>query len=192
MKRIGGLSSAVFTLCLVLCVSSAFSQNKEEKPFVERIEATLKAGPDSFYFSTIDIKELSEGEELQALAQTFQTGGEDALEKALKKVNKGQIRLGAEVSMPVLVATSSTEGPVRRLNIIALAPVRYAGTFGERVIIGRQGFPYACIQVDLDEQGNGKGHVFVYAKLTFNQHGEMAVQSLYGSPDPLLNVRSKR
>jgi hypothetical protein len=183
------ISTVLCTSCLLLGVGAAFAKKKAEKPVRERFEATMSPALSSDNSVSIAIEEFSTDEEVQDLAQAFARGGEDSLEKALGKIKKGYFRTGAGQTMPLLIVQSSSEGAVRRLNILGRAPTVFGGAGDTQVSIGHRSYPYTCIQLEVDEKGDGTGLLVPFANVVFNQQGRMVIKPMSRTPARLVNVR---
>jgi len=183
------ISAVLCTTFLLLGVGATFAKKKAEKAVQERFEATISPAFSSDNSVSIAIQEFSTDEDVQGLAQAFARGGEDSLEKALGKVKKGYFRLGAGQTMPLLIVQSSSEGAVRRLNILGWAPTVFGGAGDTQVSIGHRGYPYTCIQLEVDEKGNGTGLLVPFANVVFNQQGRMVIKPMSRAPSRLVNVR---
>jgi hypothetical protein len=71
-----------------------------------------------------------------------------------------------------------SESGVRRLGIVGAASDRVRAEYGGQVIIGHRGYPFTFIEIQVDEQGNGKGTMIPFTKLVFNKQGMMNVESM--------------
>jgi hypothetical protein len=185
---IAGLLSVAF---LVSGADSGFAGKKPKKPILEHFEARIvpsESGKNELFqsmsrssdqmFDSVDvaIQEFSSDQEAQELAQIFRNGGDDALEKALNKVNKGYFRIGRGVTMPLVFSISSTEGPVRKLIIVGKVPSSFGGLSGSSFSLPHIPHTYTCIGLDVDQQGKGKGVLVLLATVAFDQQGRMAIK----------------
>lgn len=192
MKRASVYTLLIIT-CVVLALDAGLAKKKPGKHVQEEYVANL--GPPLLGASTVSfgIEDFTTDEEMQALAQTFAQRGAEGVETVLRKGRKGYFQLGNyESSDIVLAMVTSTDG-VRRLGIVGIAPNRFlaAGPAQNQTSFGYFEFPWTFIQVEVDEQGKGKGSIVPLAKVVFNQQGKMVVKPLAASNIPrLVNVHS--
>jgi hypothetical protein len=168
----------------------------KKKPVIERIEA--RVAPISLSVTVrgdviIVIYEYSTKQELQDLAQAFARRGKDGLASALGKMKKGYMQVpGVYDELPVELAESKSQGAIRRLTIVAERGQSNFATRSMQIDNLGQEYPFTCVQLEFDEQGNGKGEMIVYAKLGFNSTGEMTINRWNTRPFQLLDVRSSK
>jgi hypothetical protein len=182
------ISATVVIVCLAWAAGLTHAKKKEGKPVQERFEATVSAQGRSI---RISIREYSSDEEMQNFAQSFNTGGEGALRKALGKSKKGFFRLGDGPAMPLMIVQSQSAGSVRKLNMLGLAPTVFSGQFGGSVSIGHRGYDYTFIQLEVDEQGKGRGALVPYANIVFDPQGRIMIKPMGAvdkRPAQLVNV----
>lgn len=185
------ISATLVVLCLAWAPDLTHAKKSEEKPVQERFEATVSPQAGNL---RISIQEYSNDEEMQDFAQAFMSGGEGALRKALGKSKKGSFVLGEGMTMPLMIVQSQTAGSGRKLFLLGLAPTVFAGQFGGSVSIGHRGYDYTFIQLEVDEQGKGKGALVPYANVVFNPEGRIVIKPMGAvdkRPLPLLNVHKE-
>jgi hypothetical protein len=177
MKRL-----AVFALlgtgCLLVGVVPGVAKKKPAKPIIETFEA---ANAISCGVLRFEIEEFSTDQDIHELAQAYAKGGEDAVESALGKMEKGRFWVRNE-AYPIRVVRSATPGGVRTLNIVAVAADRVVG-------------PFTFIYLQIDQQGKGRGQEFPFATILFRKDGDIDVMSMSGgsgaTPEiPLVNVHA--
>ena len=182
------ISTILCFTSLPLYIATSFAKEKGQKGVQERFDASIIPPLSSNNSLSVAIQEFSSEEEVQDLARTFAQGGKDGLDKALAKIKKGYFIVAGGLSMPLLVITSSSDGTVRRLNLIGLAPTHFEGEFGGSVSVGHRGYPYTYIQLEIDEQGNGKGRMVLYASVTFDPQGRTMIKPMARGTHQLVNV----
>ena len=162
---------------LVFGVGATSAKKKPEKPIQEQFEATISPmiSPRSM---TIAIEEFSTNDEMQAIAQAFAKGGEDAVESSMRKIKKGYYQIERGEVMPIELIQLKSAAGVRSLGIVGEASDRFQGTSPDKVFIGHRGYPYTFIEIEVDQQGNGKGLMIPFAKLVFNKQGQMVVEPM--------------
>jgi hypothetical protein len=177
MKRLL-VSMVLGIVCLLLGAGAGSAQEKPETIAQQRYDATLSPGFGGLTTLSVSIEEVSPDAELHDLARTFIKGGAGALENALGKMKEGYFRLGDGVNRPIRVAMLSSAGGVRNLTIIADAEDHIQSTFGRDIIVGHEGYPYAFIKIEVNQKGKGKGLIVPFAKIVFNQLGQMNVKPM--------------
>jgi hypothetical protein len=203
-------SLTLLVACLFGGVSTVFAK---KKPVIENIQARLYSPPNDPLNKEVRVAiyEYSTDQELQDLAQAFARRGKDGLVSALGRMKKGYMQFpGAAGDWPVELVESKSLGAMRRLTIVAQRGQSYSETPYTQQMpggIGRtnvrlegrfdqtnlgQEYPYICVQVEFDEQGNGKGEIVVYAKLGFDSAGHMTINRWNTRPFQLVDVRSSK
>jgi hypothetical protein len=180
--------------CLFGGLSAVFAK---KKPVIERIDA--RAAPTSIAVGVdpnvrILVYEYSTDDDLQELALAFAKHGTDALNGALGKMKKGTILQipGMPGDLPVELVESKSQGASRQLTIVAERGQSPLATRYMQIDNLGQGYPYVCIQIEFDEQGNGKGEIVEYAKLGFDSAGHMTISRWNTKPFQLVDVRSSK
>jgi hypothetical protein len=163
---------------LITTATGAPAKHKPKKPVQESYEATLSPHIGWTDTVTVAIEQFSTSEEIQSLAQIDDTGGPDALARALRKAEKGYFKLAHLDTMPIVMAQSIPMGDVRRLSVVGLAPDSFFGLFAPNLVYSTARYPYTIIQLDLRTDGKGLGMILPYANLKFNKQGEMQIDPL--------------
>jgi hypothetical protein len=167
----------VFVACFALAVPAASAKRKSKNPNRMDYQATLVSSslPSPWQVELV-IDRVSTDEELQEFAQTYTTGGQRALEKAMDKLDKGYVDLGGNLGfrMRILVVQLRAEGVRRRIGILTERP-----PFSplSQLLGGPPEYPHVCIGLEVDEHGNGKGNLIPQTRVTFNAQGQMVLQS---------------
>ncbi|MGD0923457.1 MAG: hypothetical protein ABSA70_17095 [Terriglobia bacterium] len=206
MRRlaIAGLLCLTF---LVPGVESSFGGKKPKKPIQERLVARIvpsESGKDGLFqamsrnfdqmFDSVEvvIQEYSSDQEAQDLAQIFRSGGDDALEKAFNKTDKGYFRIGQGVTTPLVFIISGTEGPVRKLIIAGKVPSRFGNLSGSSFSLPHIPHTYTCVGLDINEDGKGKGVLVLLANVAFDLQGRMTVKALPNETFQLTDVHVEK
>ncbi len=184
-------------MLMVACLFGGVSAvSSKKRPVMECIEARVATIPVSVGSSghvRIVIYEYSTDEELQHLAQAFARRGKDGLESGLGKMKKGYMQVRGEAhDLDVELAESKSQGAIRRLTIVAEGYVAPLPTLGMQTDCVRQDYPFTCVQLEFDEQGNGNGEIAVCAKLGFNSLGHMTITRGNTRLFELVDVRSSK
>ena len=189
MKRLAVLA-LLGTVCLLVGVLPGGAKKKPPRPIIETYEATASG----IGLLRFEIEEFSTDQDIQELAQKYAKGGEDALESALGKIEKGRSFV-LNGTYPIRVVLSASRGGVRTLNIVAVAADRIVGDLGGEVSIGHRGYPFTFVLLKIDRQGKGTGQEVPFAAIQFNKEGGMNVKPMVvGSGAdvaiPLVNVHA--
>jgi hypothetical protein len=175
---------------LLVGVVPAVAKKKPAKPIIETFEATA-SGVGVVRF---EIEEFSTDQDIQELTQAYATGGKDAVESALDKIEKGTL-WAANGAYPIRLVRSASEGGVRTLNIVAVAADHIWGDRGGQTFIGHRGYPFTFVQLKIDQQGKGRGQEVPFAMIVFTEKGAidvkpMVVGSGANAAMPLVNVHA--
>ena len=168
-------------ICLAFLVAGfnvVFGKKKPEKPALDQFEANISPPMGNFSTISIVLEEYSTPEEVHGLADIFAKGKQDALDNALGKMKKGFFRYGGAMGMPIMMVEQKTEPGFRRLTIAGKALDTVNTEFGGQTIIGHRGYPYTCIEIDVNDQGQGKGTLIPFANLVFNQAGRIVAKPM--------------
>jgi hypothetical protein len=182
------ISMAMLAALLLLGSCTADAKKKPEAPVRESFGANVEgmAGSPSL---TVAIQEFSTDEEVQQLAQSFARGGEDSLLSALGKSNKGYFRLQSSETTRLRIIQAHPTAAGRRLLLVGEAPRAFspggtaqnAGPAPRMVMVGHGGYNYTAIQLDVDQQGNGKGLMYISCKVGFNEQGQLVITPMTAS-----------
>jgi len=180
-KRI--IVAAIAAICLILSAGASFAGKKhskdksaKDKDVKEYFVAALGGG------NSVDIaiEGYTTNGDMQNFASLYNQGGEKALKKALRKAQMGYFKIGGGQNMPLAIIESTPPGPARRLNMIAIAPAvftaRYAGDLSARL----SDYPYTLIELEVNSQGKGRGIMYEFVNLTFDQQGRVHVHPMGG------------
>ena len=185
-KHIISMAMLVTLLLLGSCVADA--KKKPEAPVQESFGANIEgmAGSPSLM---VAIQEFSTDEELQQLAQRFAQGGEDSLVSALDKSNKGYFRLPSSETTRLRIIQVHPTAAGRRLLLVGEAPRAFVPTPSAQtdspgprmVLVGNGGYKYTAIQLEVDQQGNGKGLIYMNCKVGFSEQGQLVITPMVAS-----------
>jgi hypothetical protein len=164
-------------------VAPLAASKKPAKPVIEKFEATATG----LGVLAFDIGEFSSDQDLQELRQAYEKGGEDALRHAARTMEKGLVRFEAQ-AYPMRIVRAESHGGLRTFNILAVA-VEGNVTLVEP-FIDHDGYPFSFIQLQVDQQGKGRGEVIRFAAVVFDKQGRIEVTSMRaGKAIALTNVR---
>jgi hypothetical protein len=126
-------------------------------------------------------------DEVQKFAQLVKDQGTDALRRALEKEDKGRINAVGTTGTQIGVARKRQ---VADGTVITIVTARYM-PFVELYNSGRsKDYPFAYIQVKLNEKGEGTGQIMAAAKIKFNKKsGKYEIESFGNQYIKAVNVR---
>jgi hypothetical protein len=169
----------------VLGVPGVSARQKSKKPPPTVYQAMLRSPQlKGAWPLEITIDELSTGEEIQGLAQTYATGGERALDKAMDRLRKGYADLGS-YRMPIMFVRSTSDGPNRRIDILAKFPLL---TPLSNIFADMSGYAYVYMQLQVDGRGIGRGSLTPKTRIAFNPQGQMTLATHASEPSALTLV----
>jgi len=181
------IATAICAGCLIFGLGDSWAKEKVRKPIQERFEATISpvfvSTPNSRL--AIAIEEFTSDQELQDLAQTFLSRGKRALEDAMGKFKKGHLDVPGGEGMPIEILESEGAGAVRNLTILAERGLNNRWGVSQQLAAD---YPYIFVQLEVNEQGNGKGTLIRFAKLAFNPQGRMVIENWGRQRFQLINV----
>lgn len=205
------ISTATFLALVILGSYMADAKKKPEEPVQESFVANFLSASGNAPYLTIAIQEFSTADEVQQLAQSYAHGGEDSLRSALGKSKKGYFTLGSSQTVRLRMIQAQPMGTGRRLTFVGEAPDTFfpgespgaasSGSMGPRMtMVGHRGYDYSVIQLQVDDQGNGKGLIYPYCNVVFDKQGELVVKPMqsqlapgaYDRPSQLVNVHWKK
>ncbi len=120
----------------------------------------------------INVNRWSSTEERRALQVALQEGGQDALMKAMNKVNLGGVRFPQGTSWQVRFATSSVIDGVRVVRIATDRPIAFAEAWEA---MPSKDYPFGLIELKIPPDGEGTGVVYGAAALSVNDEGQLVI-----------------
>jgi hypothetical protein len=170
---------------LLLCFSVLLLADDKPKPIV--YSATVI--PAGAGVRPVSIKLYVSGEttdaEVQQLAMALKSGGMDALEKAMDKMENGRVTPVKTTGTSVAVVRTKKTDKGQRITMVTNRPI----TFPELWNSTRSAdYPFGIVQLDLDDQGKGEGSIIVAAKIEFTADNQITVESYGIGPSKLMAV----
>lgn len=188
MKRF--LLLIVAGLVLPALVPSLHGQEQEaEENKDERYTATAMGLPGRgarTAFLNITIEDYSTDEEVRQLIEVLRTGGPDALEKAMSKMDKGRVAPVAATAHRLSFARTRPTEKGRRILLATERPMTF---FELRRGTRSRDYTFGIIQLDLNADGRGEGTLILAAKVRFNKENQLEVEQYGVDPIRLVNVR---
>ncbi len=129
-------------------------------------------------------------QEVEQLAQLLKDQGQDALRRALEKLDAGRINPVGTVGNQIAVARRRQEGPNTIITIVTARNM----SFAELRNNGRSvDYPFGFLQVKLDSEGKGTGQFITAAKLRFDKKsGKYEIESFGNQYIKATNVRPNK
>lgn len=130
-------------------------------------------------------------DELQSLISIFNTQGEAGLEKTFSTMKeRGRVSTNLRPSQGSFkFARSTTSGSETVIRMATGRILSFPELTGNTAL---SKYRFSVVELHLDAQGKGEGTLTYAAKLKFNPHGELEVESYTDAPIPLRNVRKAR
>jgi hypothetical protein len=138
---------------------------------------------------TLHIEEFADSEEIRGLVSVLAEGGQDDLEKALRDLDRGWIRVGASLGYPISVARSIETEDGRMIRVVTDRPIQMFEVMrGLRSV----DYPFGLIEITLGKDGKGEGRLIAAAQVEFSKEGAVEVTSLGTQPFRLMKVRPEK
>lgn len=185
--KIHKFSQVVFVSLLLLCLAPLLFAGNDEKPKPEVYSArVVPAGKPSTPLSIkIYISGTTTDEEVHMLAAALKSGGSDALEKAMDKMDNGRVTPVRHTGTKVAVIRRKKTEKGESIILVTDRPITFAELWrGSR----SQDYPFGIIQLNLDEKGAGDGSIIVAAKIKITDDNSIEVESYGMGPSKLIGV----
>ncbi len=137
---------------------------------------------------TLHIDQYSNVEEINGHLAVLSEQGHDGLEKALRKLDRGWIRVGPSLGYPISVARSIETEEGRVIRVVTDRPIQM---FEVMRGLRSQDYSLGMIEITIDSDGKGEGRLIAAAKAKFNKDGQVEIESLGTRPFRLLQVRQR-
>lgn len=183
-------SKAGVILALSLIVGIGCASTRVEP--VDRLSATAQAPGIPTMGSTaavnINVYRYATDEEITALAQVLSEDGPQALLKALRQYDMGNISATGRTGVPLRLVMGVETPEGRRILALTDRPI----SFYEVVTSARsRRYEFGFVDVTLDAGGRGAGTMIAAGKVTQLEGGAVKIESLGVVPVRLMNVRAR-
>ena len=169
--------------CLSLSLASSASAASKEK-YTAILLAGGGAAPTQVIMS---IKGWTTDAEAKALKATLASGGPDAVDKAMRKINKGYLAFLGSLGWPINVArTYPAANGGQRIVLVTDRPIMNVEALASSVTLN---YPFGIIELQVDAKGQGTGSVIGLARITIDDQGVIKVDPYAGYANELLRVR---
>ncbi len=179
----------ILLLAVGFALPTCFGQGEKPKPELYSAVAVGTGGPVGGKSMPFDIRisAYTSDSEVQEYATLLKEGGQDALRRALEKLDRGKISPVGRVGNDIAVARKrkSANGTVITIVTARILP------FVELYHAGRStDYPFGFLQVTLNEKGEGMGSMMAAAKIRFNKKKEeYEIESFGNQYIKIVNVR---
>jgi hypothetical protein len=154
--------------------------------FKGRVVDTSGARMSSTAYLTLHIAEYAEAEEIRGLVDVLAKEGQSGLEKALRDLDRGWIRIGPNLGYPISVARSMETEAGRVIRAVTDRPLQM---FEVRRGLRSTDYPFGLIEITFGKEGKGEGRLIAAAKVEFDKEGKIEVTSLGTQPFRVMKVR---
>ena len=184
---------AVVALLLALLTVPSVAQDAEQKGSMPEVfmgtvvdAGGALPGANSARF-TLHIDEYTTDDEAKELLEVLAADGPYGLEKVMRKLEKGWIRIGTSLGYHVAVTRSFDTENGRVIRAVTDRPVQMF-----EVIRGlrSQDHPFGVLELQLDASGRGEGRLIAAAEVDFAEDGTLQIESLGTQPFRLMQVRT--
>lgn len=194
-QRVGLSSVICCALFLLIAAQTVVAQDRSSREYITGgyITGTVVGIGGQFAGRTrsftLRINGYTTTDEAQQLQSALQSGGQDGLLNAMRKLEKGRLQINNRVGIPVnAVLTSATETGTK-ITIIYERTVRfYEMRYGTRSSDYRFGY----MELFLNRNGNGEGTLIPAARIRVLDNGTWEVENFGEFPARIIGVRARR
>jgi hypothetical protein len=171
----------------------AFKTGAQEKPKPETIQATamgqLQASGRTFHI-TINIESYSTPSDQKILIDAFQSGGHDALVKALSKMTpRGRVAITGTVGYQIAYIRTIPSENGRTIRLITDRPVQFAEAYGST---RSKDYDLSGIEMNIaKEQKQSDGSLIVAGKFKVDKSQQIVFESYGSGPWRLVNIMER-
>ncbi len=135
----------------------------------------------------VSIKSWTSDDEAKALKATLASGGPDAAEKAIGKLNKGYFSFIGSMGWSINAARSyPIANGGRRIVALTTRPIMFGEAMEQTATLN---YPFGIVELQVDESGKGTGSVIGMARITMDDAGGIKIDPYAGYAYELLRVR---
>jgi len=187
-RNLGAALAAAF--CLMLVSLNGLTQDKPKPEFFQATAMGRDRAAGRTFSVNIQINRYSAPDERQALVQAFDSGGMNALTRALEKSkSKGRLAVTGTVGYDIgyVIQVKTQEG--RMIRLVTTRPIYFREAYNS----GRSmQYTLSGIQLNLnDDQSKSTGTLIIAAKLNINKEKELEIES-FQSPWDLVNIMKRQ
>ncbi|PWT92166.1 MAG: hypothetical protein C5B54_04000 [Acidobacteria bacterium] len=176
----------LMSFLFVIAIGLAFVQSQQEKMNDVYAGTVVPKGGGRPVSVKLYAQGVTSDTEAHALASTLKSGGQDALVKAMEKMDNGRFAPPIGVGTRVAVVRIRKTEKGQRITMVTDRPI----TFPELWNSTRStDYPFGIVQLDLDDKGSGEGTIIVAAKIKFTSDDTIEVESYSLGPHKIMSVR---
>jgi hypothetical protein len=191
-------TTQLFALIVILVALSSGPLRAQENAASERTRISASAvvvrgmAATATTFIDFNIKRFTTDEERAELLRALQEGGQDALRRALEKIDLGQVSTTGRVGVPIAFARAhQVEGG----TLYNIATARNMSFFELRHSGRSTDYPFGTAQIMVPDTGKkGEGQIIVAASIKINEGADRITVESFGFEDTvrLRNARVKK
>lgn len=137
---------------------------------------------------TLNIDSLSPDSEVQRFVETLQRDGQDGLLRVLGKEKRGTLQVGSSIGRDINAVWVTEEEEGRKITILS---ERWLG-FGELRRGARSvDYPFAYIELFVDDQGKGEGTMIPAGRVRYKKGKTIEIENFGIYPARLMGVRRR-
>ena len=180
------LSAAI--MLVLLSGSCLLLLAAEEKDRGDHFTATAAGRLGGTVQLDIRIKEYTSDSKAMRLAQILDLQGADRVRGELEKLKQGRISISGQVGMDISVARIRETGGGQRIVLVTARNIPFFGLLDS---VSRS-HPFGWVELNVDDEGRGRGGVIVATKVWFNKERVLEMESLGNSYIELSDVLRHR
>jgi hypothetical protein len=188
-QRLVATSLLVATFLLsLLGVSPAVRAAEDFNGFiVDTAGAVPRKSSDHF---TLHVDEYTTDEEARALAKVLLEEGPEAVIKALRKIEKGYIKIGSRLGYGLgFIRSIDAENGGRIIRAVTDRPIQMFELMRNTRSSDHE---FGLLEIELDVKGSGKGQLIAAAEVTIKPDGTVEIESLGSRPFLLQSVKQRQ
>lgn len=174
-------------LLSLLGVSQAVIAAEDFNGFiVDTVGAVPRKSSDHF---TLHVDDYTTDEEAQALAKVLLEQGPEAVIKALRKIEKGYIKIGTRLGYGLGLIRTLDTGNGRIVRAVTDRPIQMFELMRNTRSSDHE---FGLLEIELDASGSGKGRLIAAAEVTIKPDGTVEIESLGSRPFLLQSVKLRQ
>lgn len=156
----------------------------DELPVTYRATSVYMGGPGRSQTNRIEvtIERWSTIEERRGFLEALQSGGQEALLKAMEPVDVGYVRVNSSLGYRLRTAARMDSDKGRTVRVVTDRPISFAESMKA---IRSPDYPFGVIEFTVPEDGSaGEGALIFAAQVGFDPDGNLTVKTLPGTTGP--------
>ena len=177
--------AVVAVLCTpFLALAAGDAPATDEVPVTYRATSVQMGGPGPSKTNRIEvtIERWSTVEERRGFFETLQSGGQDALLKAMEPVEVGYVRVNSSLGYRLRTAARKDSEKGRTVRVVTDRPISFAENMRA---VRSPDYPFGVIEFTVPPDGSaGEGTLIFAAQVGFDDAGNITVKTLPGTTGP--------